>query len=400
MSIQPQTGLNCDLQTVKKQVFEIETYDTFLGDRIDNVRFGWESYGTLNDAKDNGVLILHPLLLYGHAAGRYDPSDRRPGYWDSIIGPGKVIDTDRYFVIAADSLCNLYAYRDDVVTTGPASIDPKTGRPYGPTFPIITFHDLIDVQMALIESLGIRTLHAAMGLSMGGFECLELATAYPDRIRKILPIACAPASDAWLIAWTNTWTSVLSLDPNWRDGCYYGHESPDRGLAAAMTLITMNGWDWNYTNDLGRDDTADSKPLARGWADPARDPAKSMNAKYQIESAMEGGWLRRVKQMDANNFNYLARALRSYKVGRGRGVSESLEAIQAEVMLIHFAEADHMFSAGNTDRLVRRMMEAGVKLTVLERSDSMGHSDMKAVEVAETSDAIRRFLDFSPATFP
>jgi homoserine O-acetyltransferase len=249
------------------------------------------------------------------------------------------------------------------------------------------------VQIALLDSLGIQTLHAAMGLSMGGYNCLELATAYPDRIRKILPIACAPASDAWLIAWTNTWTSLLELDPDWRDGCYDGHAPPHRGMAAAMKLITMIGWDWNYTNDTGSSGSTASKPLGRTWADPEKDPAARMDARYLIEGNMESGWAERVKQMDANNFWYLVRALRSYRVGRGRGITESLEAIQAEVMLIHFAEADHMFSEGNTDRLIKRMMEAGVKLRILERADSMGHSDIRAVEVTATANAIRQFLD-------
>jgi homoserine O-acetyltransferase len=130
MTMQSQPAAIRELPIVKKQIFEMESYTTFLGDRIEQVKFGWECYGTLNEARDNAVLILHPLLLYSHAAGKYDASDRRPGYWDSIIGPGKVIDTDKYFVIAADSLCNLYAHRKDVVTTGPASIDPRTGRVY------------------------------------------------------------------------------------------------------------------------------------------------------------------------------------------------------------------------------------------------------------------------------
>ncbi|EWY39576.1 homoserine O-acetyltransferase [Skermanella stibiiresistens SB22] len=378
---------------VRKRVFEMETHTTFLGGRIDQVRFGWESYGTLNAARDNAVLILHPLLLHGHAAGKYDIADKRVGFWDSIIGPGKVIDTDKYFVISADCLCNPYARSPEVVTTGPASIDPRTGAPYGPTFPLITFHDLVDVQMALLDSLGIGTLHAAMGLSMGGYNCLELATSYPDRIRKIIPIACAPASDAWLIAWTNAWSSLLSLDPNWRGGAYPPNEPPDRGMAAVMKLITMIGWDWNYTNDLARGEDSPAKPLGRAWADAARDPARSMDARYLIEANLEAGWERRVTRMDANNFNYLTRALRSYKVGRQRPVSESLEAIQAEVMLIHFAEADHMFSEGNTDRLIKRMLEAGVRLRILERSDSMGHSDMKAVETAQTAQAIKDFIE-------
>src|SRR5262249_24499256 len=144
--------------------------------------------------------------------GRYRATDKRPGYWDRLIGPGKVIDTDRYFVLAADSLCNVNARRPDVVTTGPASIDPSTGAPYGPRLPAITFHDMVDVQCRLLDSLGISTLRAAMGLSMGGCHCLERASSHPGRVRKILPIACGASADAWLIAWIHVCMSQLHLD--------------------------------------------------------------------------------------------------------------------------------------------------------------------------------------------
>src|SRR3954471_10306792 len=145
---------------VEKKIFELPSCTTLHGATIQNVRIGWESYGTLNAAKDNVILVTHFFSGTSHAAGRYAPDDPLPGYWDAIIGPGKAIDTDRFFVISSDTLVNMNVKDPTVVTTGPASVDPDTGRPYGMRFPIVTVRDFVNVQKALLESLGIASLYA------------------------------------------------------------------------------------------------------------------------------------------------------------------------------------------------------------------------------------------------
>ena len=173
---------------VEKQVFEMPAYTTVGGETIDNVRVGWEAYGTLNEARDNVILITHFFSGTSHAAGRYSADDPTPGYWNSIIGSGKPIDTDEFYVISSDTLVNLNAGSPNVTTTGPASIDPATDEPYAMDFPVVTIRDFVNVQKALLESLGIEQLHAVMGASMGALQAIEWASAYPDWVERLIPV--------------------------------------------------------------------------------------------------------------------------------------------------------------------------------------------------------------------
>jgi homoserine O-acetyltransferase/O-succinyltransferase len=159
---------------VEKKTFTLPSYTTVVGNTtLKDVKIGWESYGTLNADKSNAILITHYFSGTSHAAGRYKADDPAPGYWDAIIGPGKPLDTDKYFILASDTLVNLNAKDPNVVTTGPASIEPGTNRPYGPRFPIVTIRDFVNVQKALVESLGITRLAAVAGASMGALQAYE-----------------------------------------------------------------------------------------------------------------------------------------------------------------------------------------------------------------------------------
>lgn len=382
------------LPLVEKQVFKINRYETFLGEAIDNLVFGWEYYGTLNGDRDNAILVFHHLHGYSHAAGKYRVSDKRPGSWDGLIGPGKPLDTDRYFVISVDSLCNVNAWNPDVVTTGPASINPRTGKHYGPTFPIITYHDILDVQMALLDHLGIERLHAALGVSAGGHHCLELATVYPDRVSKIIPVASGLQSDAWLIAWANVWISQLRLDPNWNGGFYYEGESPQRGLVAALKMITMIGRDWSYTNDPDEGTRGrQRKSFGRSPANPDFLPAVSMEAQYLIEADLDGGASRSAKYMDANHFHYLAHAAKSFTIRRSGTMADCLGKLKAEVLMIHHLTADHLSRTETIQDGISQMLQAGVKMEVLELSGTLGHIDFLAVEEPAIASSIRKFID-------
>src|SRR5215510_8593789 len=183
-----------DLMTEKK-TFELPSYTTTGGKTIKNVRVGWESYGQLNTDKSNAILITHFFSGTSHAAGKYKPDDKAAGYWDAIIGPGKAIDTNTYYVISADTLVNLNAKDPNVVTTGPASVNPDTGKPYALSFPVVTIRDFVNVQKALLESLGIKQLHAVMGASMGALQAYEWASSYPEMVGKVVPVIGAGESD-------------------------------------------------------------------------------------------------------------------------------------------------------------------------------------------------------------
>ena len=173
---------------VEKQSFTIPEFSTQGGAVVRDMTLGWEAYGSLNEAKDNVILITHYFSGNSHAAGRYAADDKAPGYWDSIIGSGKPIDTDKYYVISMDTPVNLGAHLPTVITTGPASINPETGKPYGMDFPILSIRDFVETQKALLDSLGIEKLHAVMGASMGSLQAYEWGAAYPDRVERVIPV--------------------------------------------------------------------------------------------------------------------------------------------------------------------------------------------------------------------
>ncbi|HEX7534019.1 MAG TPA: hypothetical protein VF343_02095 [Syntrophales bacterium] len=185
---------------VVKKVFEMKAYTTVAGQKIAPVRVGYETYGTLNKNKDNVILICHHFSGTSHAAGKYSPTEKVPGYWDSVIGSGKAFDTDKYFIISTDTLCNINTKDPMVTTTGPASINPATGKPYGMSFPVITIRDMVRIQNALIKSLGITKLKSVAGASMGAIQSLEWAVSYPEVVEKVIPVIATPKAYAWTLA--------------------------------------------------------------------------------------------------------------------------------------------------------------------------------------------------------
>ena len=211
---------------VEKKTFSMPSYTAQNGGTIKNVKVGYETYGTLNATRDNVVLITHFFSGNSHAAGKYAASDAAPGYWDAIIGAGRPIDTDRYFVVSSDTLVNLNTKDGKTVTTGPASVNPDTGKPYGMSFPIVTIRDFVNVQKALLDSLGIKKLHAVAGASMGALQAFEWAAAYPDMVPRVLPVIGAAELNAFGIEWANVWAAPIRLDPRWSNGDYYGKEEP------------------------------------------------------------------------------------------------------------------------------------------------------------------------------
>jgi len=227
-------------QLVEKKTFTIPEFTTQGGAVIKNMRLGWEAYGTLNDANDNVILVAHYFSGNSHAAGKYTADDKAAGYWDAIIGPGKPVDTDKFYVLSVDTPVNPGVHNPKVVTTGPATIDPDTGKPYGMGFPIVTIRDFVETQKALLDQLGITKLHAVMGASMGSLQVYEWASAYPDVVERAIPVIGSGWADGDLIAWLNIWSAPIRLDPNWNGGDYYDGEPPLKGLAEALKVVTLH----------------------------------------------------------------------------------------------------------------------------------------------------------------
>jgi len=308
---------------VEKQKFTTNNFKTFNGNTIKQVNIGWESYGKLNQDKSNVILITHYFTGNSHAAGKYHESDVTPGYWDSIIGPGKAIDTNKYYVISSDTLVNASAFDRNVITTGPASINPDTDKPYGLSFPVVTIRDFVNVQKALIDSLGIKKLHAVVGASMGSMQALEWSVAYPNMVERMVSVIGTAQADAWLVAGLEKWAAPIKQDPLWNNGDYYQSEAPKRGLQLSLANITQEAMHpviFNASNQ--KHQAIDNKAL------------NDINANFPVVDWLYGAANARVNVMDANHILYLVRANQLFIAGHANNLAASLEKVTAKTLFL------------------------------------------------------------------
>lgn len=312
---------------VVKQRFETKNFKTFNGETIKEVAVGWESYGKLNAQKDNVILVTHYFSADSHAAGKYTKEDQQAGYWDALIGPDKAIDTNQFYVVSVDSLANLGVHNPNVITTGPASINPDTGKAYGLDFPVVTIRDFVEVQKLVLESLGINKLHAVIGASMGSMQAIDWATAYPDWVPRMISVIGSGQSDAWATVLLERWAVPIRLDPNWRNGDYYTHTPPTEGLIAALMFITQDALTPEAFNQIGMTKAVNHHALQT-------EPLHSIQGTYSIVN-----WLReraeaRAKLSDANHLLYLIRASQLFIAGHGDNLADGLKKIKAKSLFL------------------------------------------------------------------
>lgn len=364
---------------VEKKVFELPSFTTQSGRTLKQVRVGWESYGTLNADKSNAVLICHFFSGNSHAAGKYAATDPQAGYWDAIIGPGKAIDTDKYFVIASDTLVNLNTGDPKTTTTGPASIDPDTGKPYGLDFPVVTVRDFVEVQKALVESLGIKRLALVAGPSMGSLQTFEWAASHPEMVAKAMPVIGAAEADAMLIGWLDVWAAPILVDPNWNGGDYYGKAPPLAGLAKALTAVTLhaNHQDWANAT-FGR------RPAKEG-----EDPGRTLAARFQVQGVLDNAGMARAKLSDANHFLYLVKANQLFAAG-GTSLAGGMAKIRAPILYITQPK-DLVFTPDMVARTLKAAQDAGRDITHVTIDGARGHLD-GVISMKQAEGAIRAFL--------
>ncbi|WP_144982244.1 E22 family MetX-like putative esterase [Halomonas sp. C22] len=366
---------------VEKQRFEIESFTTQGGETIPKVAVGWEAYGELNEARDNAILITHFFSGTSHAAGRYEAEGEATGYWDAIIGPGKPLDTDEYYIISSDTLVNLGANDPNVITTGPATLNPDTGEPWGMDFPVVTIRDFVEVQRALLESQGIESLHAVMGASMGALQAIEWASAYPERVERLIPVIGGGVADPWLLATLSAWAAPIRLDARWNEGDYYDGEPPTDGLKEALKLVTLNANHWQWANEA----------FNRDWADDARDPAQDITARYAIEQTLDDIAAARAALSDANHLLYLVRANQTFMAGYGDSLEAGLAAIEAPTLML-YSENDLVFAPEGVRRTAELIEADGTEVTLETLEGSRGHLD-GVVAIEQASDTLRAFLE-------
>ncbi|WP_158770120.1 homoserine O-acetyltransferase [Paraglaciecola sp. L1A13] len=366
---------------VEKQRFDIDTFTTFGGKTIKQVHVGWESYGKLNNAKDNVILITHYFSASSHAAGKYHPSDPAPGYWDAIIGPDKAIDTNKYFVISVDTLANLNAFDPNVITTGPASINPDTGKAYGLTFPVVTIRDFVNVQKALLEKLGISRLHAVVGASMGSMQALDWATAYPQWVPRMISVIGSGQSDAWTTALLEQWAIPIRLDKNWAGGDYYDGERPMQGLTAALMFITQDALTPDFFNTTGK---------TLGYSAMEQDPLNDINKNHSIVNWLRGRAQSRATLMDANHLLYLVRASQLYMAGHNGNLRDALAQVTAKTLFLP-SSSDLLLMPYLAKDAAGTLQELGNNTQYQALSGNLGHLN-GVLGISQSAKAISAFL--------
>jgi homoserine O-acetyltransferase/O-succinyltransferase len=359
-----------------KQVFTLPAYTTVGGETIRDVRLGYETYGRLNAAGDNAIFVAHYYSGTSHAAGRYAPDDAAPGYWDAIIGPGKTIDTNRWFVISADTFANLNVGDPRVVTTGPASIDPATGRPYALRFPVVSLRDSVRVHRLLVDSLGVKKLAAAIGASGGSIQAMEWAALYPAFVERVVHvIGPGFAINPWVIGLADLWTTPIRLDPNWNGGDYYGRTPPSAGLAQALKLVTLTGRHWGWA--------ARTYGHAPGKAGPG--PQASIASEFRIVESLNDVGAGRAALLDANSMFYMSRAAALYRL-----TDAEIDGIRAKILFVP-ASSDLLFPPELSTQALERFRARGGRGELFVLQGDGGHLD-GVFEIAQAAPTIRRFL--------
>ena len=361
---------------VEKLTFTLPSYTTVGGKTLPNVRVGYETYGKLNAAGDNAIFVPHFFTATSHAAGKYQSTDAAPGYWDGIIGGGRPIDTDKYFVVSADALTNVNTKDPKVVTTGPATINPATGRPYGLSFPVVSFRDTVRLHKALLDSLGVKRLHAVVGASGGSIQAMEWGALYPDYVQRIVHVI-GPGFDItpFVVELLDVWTTPIRMDPKWNFGDYRADNEPLDGIANALKIITIttraHGW---------AEKTFGLKPT-----DPARDPGAAMENSFAIEDALAKAGLARARTADANSIIYTAKANQLYRL-----TDDEVKGMKARILFVP-AKSDIIFPPELSERAAARYRAQGGVAEVVVIDGDGGHLD-GVFNVAKQGDAIRAFL--------
>src|ERR1039457_4873771 len=337
------------------------------------VDVAYETYGRLNAAKSNAILILHAFSGDAHAAG-ISPEKGKPGWWDNMIGPGKAFDTNKYFMICSNVLGGCRG------TTGPGSVNPATGRAYAMSFPVITIGDMVRVQKMLIDWFGIARLLSVSGGSMGGMQALEWAVSYPDRVVSSIPIATTARHSAQQIAFNEVGRQAIMADLDWNAGSYYGKQPPARGLAVARMVghITYMS-DESMREKFGRR-LREKDNFSFGF-----------DVDFEVESYLRYRGSQFVSRFDANSYLYITKAMDYFDLASGRGtLAAAFGQTRARFLAISFS-SDWLYPSYQSQEIVRALRALNRDVAYVELESNYGH-DSFLVDVAEQSALVSGFL--------
>jgi homoserine O-acetyltransferase len=338
------------------------------------VTLAYETYGELSRERDNAILLLHALSGDAHAAGRHSHADRKPGWWDTMVGPGKPFDTDRYFVICSNVLGGCKG------STGPSSVDPATGRPYGARFPVVTVGDMVRAQARLLDYLGIERLHAVAGGSMGGFQALEWAAAYPERVGGAVLLATTARHSPQMVAWNAIGRRAIMGDPAWRGGDYYGGELPADGQAIARMIGHVT-----YLSEQSLEQKF-GRGLQRGGQ-----PAFTLEQEFAIESYLQYQGDSFNARFDPNSYLYITKAMDYWDMpARYGSIEAALGRGSASYLLLSFT-SDWLYPTAESVCIAAALERAGRPVRHREIESTAGH-DAFLVDDEPQAPLISEFL--------
>jgi homoserine O-acetyltransferase/O-succinyltransferase len=340
------------------------------GERLGPITLAYETYGQLDEEKSNAILVAHALSGDAHVAGFHE-GDKNPGWWDSMIGPGRALDTDKYFVIASNVIGGCMG------STGPSSPNPKTGKPYGSDFPIVSIRDMVDAQRHLLDHLGIQRLLSVVGGSMGGMQALQWMVSYPERIRSAIPISTALKHTPQQIAFNEVGRQAIMADPNWKGGNYYDSAPPGRGLAVARMVGHIT-----YMSEASM-----GEKFGRRLKESKK--AVKFSPEFEVEGYLENRGESFVKRFDANSYLYITKAMDYFDAGAGSPTGV-FKGLKAKVLVIAF-KSDWLYPAHQSQEIAKACKWAGVDATYCEVHSTYGH-DAFLLETVEETRLIKHFL--------
>lgn len=341
---------------VTTEFYSFEEFRFRSGRTLGSVTIAYETYGTLNKEKNNAILLGHALSGSAHAAGRHTQEDSHPGWWDLYVGPGKPFDTDKYFIICSNVIGGCSG------STGPSSINPETGRPYGLDFPMVTIQDMVNVQQRLIRHLGIDRLLSVAGGSMGGMQALKWAILYPDMVNSVIPIACSASLSAQGIALNEVGRQAIMNDPNWNSGNYYGAKGPDAGLSLARMIGHITYLSEKHMHEkFGRRFKAEEAP---------QDSFKNV---FMVESYLHHQGTKFVDRFDANSYLYITKAIDYFDLKKDHGnLHNAFAGVQANFLVISFT-SDWLYPSGQSKEIVQALRANGKNVMYTDIETDMGH---------------------------
>ncbi|TGJ99748.1 homoserine O-acetyltransferase [Leptospira semungkisensis] len=361
---------------LERSVGIVETKTATLGDlRLDNgsvlspTVIAYETYGTLSPEKDNAILICHALSGDAHAAGYLSSSDKRPGWWDDYVGPGKSFDTNQFFIISSNVIGGCKG------SSGPMSINPVSGKPYGSSFPFVSIKDMVEAQKLLIDSFGIQKLFCVAGGSMGGMQALQWSISYPDFLTNCIILASSPEHSAMQIAFNEVGRQAILSDPNWNNGLYEDNASPRKGLA----LARMVGHITYLSDDKMREKFGRNPP--RG---------NLLNSDFAVGSYLIYQGESFVDRFDANSYIYVTKALDHFSLGKGQELTKALSPAQCRFLIISYS-SDWLYPPAQSREIVKSLEAADKRVFYVELNTKEGH-DSFLLPNSKQEDVINGFL--------